>query len=97
VRELCDICPLRQVSRCRAAHRTPTAGEIRELAASVPHTEDLEIIDITRRAAVVAGLPHEQPRYFLQHALGYQVHDERHPHLARQHGRAAIGWKDGAL
>ena len=30
---------------------------------------------------------------YLQHALGFQVHDVRHPHRTRQHGRADIGWE----
>jgi hypothetical protein len=42
----------------------------------------------------VAGLDSEQPRYYLQHALGFQVHDVRHPHHVNRHGRADIGWKD---
>jgi hypothetical protein len=49
---------------------------------------------ITERVAVVSGLETEQPRYYLQHALGFQVHDVRHPHLGHRHGRADIGWKD---
>jgi len=52
-------------------------------------------VGITERAAVVSGLGTEQPRYYLQHALGFQVHDVRHPHHERRHGRADIGWKDG--
>jgi hypothetical protein len=44
---------------------------------------------------VVSGLATEQPRYYLQHALGFQVHDVRHPHHERRHGRADVGWKDG--
>jgi hypothetical protein len=55
----------------------------------------LVIVDITEQAAIVAGLATEQPRYFLQHTLGFQVHDVRHPHRERRHGRADIGWKDG--
>lgn len=43
---------------------------------------------------MVSGLDTEQPRYYLQHALGFQVHDIRHPHRQRRHGRADIGWKD---
>jgi len=43
----------------------------------------------------VSGLDTEQPRYYLQHALRFQVHDIRHPHRQRRHGRADIGWKDG--
>jgi hypothetical protein len=50
-------------------------------------------MSITDRAAVVTGLSSEQPRYFLQHALGFQVHDARHPHHANRHGRAGIGWR----
>ena len=49
--------------------------------------------DITERAASVSGLPDEQPRYYLQHAMGFQVHDAAHPHHPRQHGRANIGWE----
>jgi hypothetical protein len=71
----------------------PTVERVASLAAAVPDTGELEIIDITDRAVVVAGLPHEQPRYFLQHALGFQVHDLRHPHYAGRHGRADIGWQ----
>lgn len=62
----------------------------------MPDNEDMKVVDITDRAALVAGLPHEQPRYFLQHALGYQVHDVRHPHHTRRHGGADIGWKEPA-
>jgi hypothetical protein len=53
------------------------------------------VVDITDRAAVVSGLETEQPRYYLQHALQFQVHDVRHPHIRCRHGRADIGWKDG--
>jgi hypothetical protein len=95
VRELCDICPLAQVMRCQQTHQVPAATQVRALAAAVPDTEELEIIDITDRAVVVAGLSHEQPRYFLQHALRFQVHDLRHPHYAQRHGRADIGWGEG--
>ena len=48
-------------------------------------------MDISDRAAIVSGLDSEQPRYYLQHALGFQVHDVRYPHHTRQHGRASIG------
>jgi hypothetical protein len=61
----------------------------------LPEARDLVVVDITERAAVVSGLDTEQPRYYLQHALGFQVHDLRHPHVERRHGRADIGWKDG--
>ncbi len=31
---------------------------------------------------------------YLQHALGFQMHDIRHPHHAHRHGRADTGWQD---
>jgi DNA repair photolyase len=93
IRELCDICPLIQLGRCARAHRTPTAEDIHEVARVLPETEGLEVVDISRRAAVVSGLATEQPRYYVQHALRFQVHDVRHPHHAHRHGRADIGWK----
>ncbi|MGH3949464.1 MAG: radical SAM protein, partial [Pseudonocardiaceae bacterium] len=93
IRELCDICPLSQLELCRSAHRVPTAEDVHQVASVLPKADQLQVVDITERAAVVSGLGEEQPRYFLQHALGFQVHDERHPHHANRHGRANIGWK----
>jgi DNA repair photolyase len=93
IAEICDICPIAQLDLCRSAHRVPTATQLHEVADSVPDGRGLVVRDITDRAAVVSGLASEQPRYYLQHALGFQVHDARHPHLARQHGRAGIGWE----
>ena len=90
-RELCDICPLAQLERCRAAHRVPDTAAVRRVAARVPGLPDFEIEDITERAVTVTGLS-EEPRYYLQHSLGFQVHDARHPHNPRRHGRAEIGW-----
>jgi hypothetical protein len=63
-------------------------------AGVLPEARDLTVVQITQRAAVLAGLPGEQPRYYLQHALGFQMHDVNHPHHARRHGRADIGWKE---
>ena len=34
----------------------------------------------------------EQQRYFIQHTLGFQVHDRAQPHLPERHGRAEEGW-----
>lgn len=92
-RELCDICPLSQLELCRNAHQVPTPDRLREVAKDLPEARGLVVVDITERAAVVSGLETEQPRYYLQHALGFQVHDVRHPHLVRRHGRADIGWR----
>lgn len=95
IRELCDICPLSQLELCAGAHRVPSPERLRQVAATLPEARDLVVSGITDRAAVVSGLAAEQPRYYLQHALGFQVHDVRHPHAAHRHGRADIGWKDG--
>jgi DNA repair photolyase len=95
IRELCDICPLTQLDLCRKAHRVPTAEQVHEVARALPEAHDLHVVDITERAAVVSGLPDEQPRYYLQHALAFQMHDGRHPHHELRHGRADIGWGEG--
>ena len=92
IRELCDICPLPQVGRCAAAHTVPDEAEVRRVAARVPDTPDFDVVDISDRAVVVQGLD-EQPRYHLQHSLGFQIHDARHPHRPGRHGRAEIGWQ----
>ena len=92
IRELCDICPAVQLGRCAQAHRVPTDTQLRQAAASLPEANGLRILDVTDRAAIVDGLPDEQPRYYLQHRFGFQIHDVGHPHLHRRHGRARIGW-----
>ena len=94
IAEICDICPAGQVDLCRTAHRIPTAGQLHEAAARVGHANGMVVEDITDRAAVVSGFGSEQPRYYMQHALGFQVHDARNPHHLRQHGRAGIGWEE---
>jgi DNA repair photolyase len=94
IQELCDICPVKQLGICKSAHHVPTAEQLRDTARRLPEAGGLVVVDITERAAVVSGLEQEQPRYYLQHALGFQVHDVRHPHHANRHGRADIGWKD---
>jgi DNA repair photolyase len=94
IRELCDICPLAQIDRCRAAHVQRTAAEVLHAAKRLPEAAELEILDITERAALISGLDNEQPRYYLQHTLGFQIHDEQHPHRVQRHGRADIGWKE---
>ncbi|MBB6378638.1 DNA repair photolyase [Pseudonocardia eucalypti] len=94
IREMCDICPLSQLARCAGAHRAPTRKCLEQVAAVLPEGHQMEVVEIDERAAVVSGLDTEQPRYYLQHALGFQVHDVAHPHRTRRHGRADIGWKD---
>jgi DNA repair photolyase len=93
ISELCDICPLSQLDLCRSAHRVPTATQIHQAARVLPETDGMVVEKITGRAAVVSGLAGEQPRYYLQHALNFQVHDAAQPHRPHRHGRADIGWK----
>jgi hypothetical protein len=93
IRELCDICPLSQLELCAGARRVPTADKVHDLTRVLPEAKALQVVNISERAGIVSGLATEQPRYFLQHALGFQVHDVRHPHHERRHGRADIGWK----
>ena len=93
VPDICDICPLTQLELCRQARQVPSAEQLYEVAQALPEAHSLQVVNITERAAVVSGLADEQPRYYLQHALGFQVHDVRHPHHAQRHGRADIGWR----
>jgi hypothetical protein len=93
IRELCDICPLSQLELCANAHRVPTADQVHDVARVLHEANDFQVVNISERAAIVSGLAAEQPRYFLQHVLGFQVHDMRHPHHAHRHGRADIGGK----
>jgi len=90
IRELCDICPMEQIDRCQKAWAKPKADVVRMLALNLGAQKSPVIDD---RAIQVEGLD-EQRRYFIQHSLGYQVHDVRYPHLKYQHGRANIGSKE---
>lgn len=88
--QICDICPADQVAICANAHRVPERKVVEALAnAAGLLCNDLEI-----------GLGHitvadstEQQRYFIQHSLGFQVHDRAMPHLPGRHGRAEEGWE----
>ncbi len=94
IRKLCDICSLSQVELCAGGHWVPSPDRLHQFAEALPEARGLEVVEITNQAAVVSGLDTKQPRYYLQHALGFQVHDVVHPHRQRRHGRAEIGWKD---
>ncbi|MCJ1677054.1 radical SAM protein [Streptomyces sp. APSN-46.1] len=91
IRELCDICPKRQLGLCAAAWQAPETADANTVAASLGATAPVEITD---RAIITEGLA-EQPRYYMQHGYGFQVHDRAHPHRDRRHGRAEIGWRGG--
>ena len=88
IRELCDICPAAQLERCAASFRVPEPEQLRALAERIDVGEPFSIGE---RAVEVDGLD-EQRRYYLQHSLGFQVHNPRLPHQHRRHGRAEIGW-----
>jgi DNA repair photolyase len=87
IRELCDICPAAQQARCAREWTRPDPAAV---AAAVTGLGG-ELVEITDRAVVVAGLD-EQRRYRLQHGFGYQIHDVGKPHEPRRHGRAELGW-----
>ncbi|MGW4849587.1 hypothetical protein, partial [Nocardia brasiliensis] len=87
IRELCDICPSTQLDRCAKTWTRPDLAQVAELAERLGGS----LVEINDRAVVVDGLS-EQPRYLMQHSLGYQVHDTAHPHHRHRHGRADLGW-----
>lgn len=89
IREICDICPAAQVKLCATAHHRPSVEEVEALAGLAGLSEDA--IDIDDRRIAVSNST-EQQRYFIQHALNYQVHDRALPHLEHRHGRAEVGW-----
>lgn len=84
ITELCDTCPATQYSTCKAAWKTPDEALLKSLCATLG--ADGEPL-VTDRAIIVRGLD-EQRRYFMQHTLGYQVHDADKPHHYDRHGRA---------
>jgi hypothetical protein len=88
VRDICDICPERQVQTCAEAHVLPTAVEFQSLLDRYGYETSFEIDDC---CVWTTGLG-EQKRYHLQHTLGFQVWDRDWPHLPQQHGRAPIGY-----
>jgi hypothetical protein len=92
IRELCDICPARQLERCANAWRWPDQTRVEEMAAALGATA---VPVVGEHAIIVEGLD-EQRRYLMQHTLGYQVHDAAKPHHYRRHGRAEIGWPQPA-
>ncbi len=87
---ICDICPANQVKVCASAHRMPErkAAETLAMAAGLS-CSDLEI----GRGHITVADSSEQQRYFIQHSLGFQVHDRAMPHLPGRHGRAEEGWE----
>jgi DNA repair photolyase len=90
IREICDICPTDQVARCASSHRLPQPEEVKELARLAGL--EPEGISMDERRIEVRNST-EQQRYFIQHSLNFQVHDEGSPHFHGRHGRAELGWE----
>jgi DNA repair photolyase len=88
IRELCDICPTNQQELCRSAWVKPEFQKVARLSGELGATDVPEVGD---GAILTEGLD-EPRRYFIQHTLGYQVHDRKYPHIIFRHGRANIGW-----
>ncbi|MDO9346974.1 radical SAM protein [Pseudomonas sp. JDS08PS003] len=84
ITELCDTCPTAQYSTCKAAWKKPEQSVLNSLCQRMGAEGDPVI---TERSIIVRGLD-EQRRYFMQHTLGYQVHDADKPHHYDRHGRA---------
>ncbi len=69
IRELCDICPARQLERCQVAFHRPEQAQVERMAAGLGATG---VPVVGERAIIVEGLD-EQRRYLMRHSLGYQV------------------------
>ncbi|MCY0150695.1 radical SAM protein [Hoeflea sp. G2-23] len=91
INEICDICPKTQREICEKRHRKPDLEAVRSLA-RVVSLVDLDGIEVSDRRVEVNGSTEAQ-RYFMQHALNFQVHDRAQPHRKHRHGRAEIGWE----
>lgn len=88
INEICDICPKSQVDRCRVAHQRPNKSELESALTRIgTHVRNFRIGE----RAIELDLD-EEHRYYVQHALRYQVHSPLYPHKRHWHGRADIGW-----
>ncbi|RMW31596.1 radical SAM protein [Pseudomonas savastanoi] len=84
ITELCETCPRSQFIICKAAWKKPDEIRLQQLCSALGAEGEPQV---TERAIIVRGLD-EQRRYFMQHTLGYQVHDADKPHHYDRHGRA---------
>ena len=89
IRELCDICPEKQVSICKSFFRQPDTISINSYLNKINKTTPFTV---NERSIIFKNLD-EQDRYFIQHNLEYQAHDISKPHYKGRHGRAEIGWR----
>jgi DNA repair photolyase len=88
--KICEICPANQVEICSRAHRRPDRALVEQLASAAGlSTNGIEIDS----GYVSVENSTEQQRYYMQHTLGFQVHDKAMPHMPGRHGRAEEGWE----
>lgn len=90
ISHICEICPASQVEICSGSHRRPDLVRVEQVAAAAGlSTKGLEI----GPGHITVADSTEQQRYYMQHTLGFQVHDRAMPHLPGRHGRAEEGWE----
>ncbi|MGR3271773.1 radical SAM protein [Thalassococcus profundi] len=90
ITNICNICPQEQISLCASGHQIPLFEKVAPLVKSVGLNPSR--IEIRAGNVIVEGST-EQQRYYVQHSLGFQVHDRSQPHLPGRHGRAEEGWE----
>ena len=90
ISQICEICPTSQVKICARNHVLPDLARVEHLAAIAGLSP--KGIEIGTGHITVADST-EQQRYYMQHTLGFQVHDRAMPHLPGRHGRAEEGWE----
>ncbi len=89
ISQICEICPVSQVKICSRHHLRPDLARVEQLAAVAGlSTKGIEI----GPGHITVADSTEQQRYYIQHTLGFQVHDRAMPHLPGRHGRAEEGW-----
>ena len=86
VPEICDICPEKQKDICKESFITPTQSDVESLCNELNITGEF----IIKSGSIEFEGLNESERYFLQHTLGFQVHDKKYPHVKNRHGKAAI-------
>ena len=90
ISQICEICPVSQVEICSRNHLRPDLARVEQLAAVAGlSTKGIEI----GPGHITVADSTEQQRYYMQHTLGFQVHDRAMPHLPGRHGRAEEGWE----
>ncbi|RJL24036.1 hypothetical protein D5H75_31480 [Bailinhaonella thermotolerans] len=87
VRELCDICPVKQRDLCAADYHDPDRTEFEAVLADLGYTSEY-LLDEGRIWTHGLG---EQRRYAIQHTLRHQIWELDQPHMLHAHGRSLTG------